>query len=55
MNQIELINQAQEKVKKVGRKVNLAISALSPEDRLNTIADIIIERILEERNKSKTV
>ncbi len=53
MNQIELINQAQDKVKKVGRKVKLAISTLSPEERLDSLANIVIERILEENQNPK--
>ncbi len=41
--------------KKVGRKVIPAITTLSSEDRLNTIADLIIERLLEEKNKTSNV
>ncbi|MBU1000733.1 hypothetical protein KKE78_05070 [Patescibacteria group bacterium] len=52
MNQLRLQNHTQTQVKKVGRKVRLPMSTLSIEDRLNSIADIIIERILEERNKA---
>ena len=48
MNQLKLTNQAQEKGKKVGRKVKFAISTLSPEERLDSLANIVIERILEE-------
>ncbi|MGH7203677.1 MAG: hypothetical protein ACREHC_04510 [Candidatus Levyibacteriota bacterium] len=55
MNKIQLKNHAQEDVKKAGRKVNLALTSLSPEDRLNSIADIIIERVLEVRSKNTTV
>lgn len=53
MNQLKLINQAQEKGKKVGRKVKLAISTLSSEERLDSLADIVIERILEENKTPK--
>jgi len=49
MNEIELINLLENKGKKVGRKVERAILALSPEERLDSLADIIIERILEEK------
>lgn len=41
--------------KKVGRKVTSAIATLSSEDRLNSIADLIIERLLEEKNKISNV
>jgi hypothetical protein len=39
-------------VKEADRKIELAISPRSPEECLDTIADIIIERLLEERNKN---
>jgi hypothetical protein len=51
MNQVKLINQAQNIDKKVGRKVKLAILTMSPEERLDSLADIIIERIIEENKE----
>ena len=53
MNEIKLINQAQNKGNKVGRKVELAILTMSPEERLDSLADIIIERIIEENKNGK--
>lgn len=53
MNELELKNQDQEKVKKAGRKIAPPVSPLSSEEILNTLADIIIERILEEKRISK--
>ncbi len=53
MNDQELQNKAQEKVKKAGRKIVPPIPPLSSDEILNTLADIIIERILEEKKISK--
>ena len=49
MNEQELKIQAQEKIKKAGRKIVPPIPPLSSDEILNTLADIIIERILEEK------
>ncbi len=53
MNTLKPVNQAQSNIKKVGRKVKLALSDLSPDERLDTLADIIIERIFEESKNGK--
>ena len=53
MNEQELKIQAQEKIKKAGRKIVPPIPPLSSDEILNTLADIIIERILEEKKISK--
>ena len=53
MNPKESVNKTQDRVKKAGRKVKFAISAMSPEERLNSLADIVIERIIEESRNSK--
>lgn len=55
MNTLGSKNQAQGKVKKAGRKVRLAVQNLSPEELLNSLADIIIERITEENEKSRSL
>lgn len=41
--------------KKLGRKVISATPSLSLDDLLDTIADIIIERLLEEKPKMNSV
>ena len=53
MNEQELKNQALEKIKKAGRKIVPPIPPLSSDEILNTLADIIIERILEEKRINK--
>lgn len=55
MNTVKLNNHALGKPQITGRKVKLSVSTISPEERLNTIVDIIIERMLEERNKKVDV
>ncbi len=55
MNKLNTNNDTQATVNKAGRKTKLAISPRSPEEHLNTIADIIIERMLEERKKNTTL
>lgn len=52
MNSIRLKANYQSKIQKKGK---VSSSSISPEDRLNTMVDIIIERILEERNKNVDV
>lgn len=54
MNDQELQNKAQVKIKKAGRKITPPVSPLSSEEILNTLADIIIERILEEKKINNT-
>ncbi len=48
MNQQELRNQDKEKIKKADKRIAPLIISPSPGEILNTLADIIIERILEE-------
>jgi hypothetical protein len=52
MNNTKPFKINQNTVNKAGRKVKLEISPRSPEECLDIIADIIIERLLEERNKN---
>ena len=44
-----------DKKKKIEKNVTPAIFPQSPEECLNALADIIIERILEERTKGTNV
>ncbi len=53
MRSLRLGIEAKKEIKKVGRKVTPPITPLSPEEVLNTLADIIIERILEDRKINK--
>ncbi len=55
MNELQLKTHTQNKAKKPGPKVILAIENLSFEERLDFLANLIIERILEERNKAPVV
>lgn len=55
MNTIKMMYKTQENDKKTERNGKLQIASQPLEDHLNTLADIIIERILEERSKNTTV
>ncbi len=55
MNEIKMNKNYQDTVNKAGRRTKLAIFPRSPEEYLNTIADIIIERMLEERKKNTII
>ncbi len=48
MNQQELKNQDKEKIKKADKRIAPLVISPSSDKILNTLADIIIERILEE-------
>ncbi len=48
MNQQELKNQDKEKIKKADKRIAPLVISPSSDEILNTLADIIIERILEE-------
>lgn len=55
MNEPQLKTKIQYQAKKVGRKVRFTIENLSSEERLDSLANLIIERVLEERNKAPVV
>ena len=52
MRQMKLTNNNKNIVKNIEKNDKLPITPRSPEDSLNTLTDIIIERIIEERNKN---
>lgn len=54
MNSVNLKQNVHNKPQKKNNKVKIT-STIPPEDRLNTMVDIIIERMLEERNKNVDV
>ncbi len=53
MKRIELGNEPKERIKKKDKTVKLAFTPLSPEELLDSLADIIIERIIEEGKLGK--
>ena len=55
MNYTRLKKYTEDTIKKTRRIDKSSIASQPLEDHLNTLADIIIERILEERNKNTTV
>lgn len=54
MRSLRLGNEAKKEIKKVGRKETLPVTLPSSEEVLNTLTDIIIERLLEDRKTNKT-
>ena len=48
------MNEPSKKDKKLFKEESLPISPLPLDERLNAIADIIIERLLEEKSKNTT-